>query len=154
MTDKDNLPFELSSRLGFGALCVLVLLMAASQTQAQGSVAAGQSKSAVCAACHGADGNSPNPIWPSLAGQHADYLARQIEAFQAEAQLPIRFAGVRALEAQLVEAYPGGAGRHRPGHRVATLRHLSIAQVDAVPEGVQAELWRTATAGGPRPRGT
>lgn len=69
--------------MGFSALCMLVLLMAAGQTRAQGSVAAGQSKSAVCAACHGADGNSPNPIWPSLAGQHADYLARQIEAFQA-----------------------------------------------------------------------
>lgn len=82
MAYKDILPFELSNRMGFSALCMLVLMMAADQSLAQGSVTAGQSKSAICAACHGADGNSPNPIWPSLAGQHADYLARQIEAFQ------------------------------------------------------------------------
>lgn len=83
MTDKDILPFELSNKMGFMALCTLVLLMAGGQSLAQGSVAAGQSKAAVCAACHGADGNSPNPIWPSLAGQHADYIARQIEAYKS-----------------------------------------------------------------------
>jgi cytochrome c553 len=50
---------------------------------AEGSVEAGQAKSAVCAACHGPDGNSVNPEWPSLAGQHAGYLVSQLEAFQA-----------------------------------------------------------------------
>ena len=83
MADKDILPFELSRATALRALCMLVLVLAASQSLAQGSAAAGQTKSAVCAACHGVDGNSPNPIWPSLAGQHADYLARQIEAFQS-----------------------------------------------------------------------
>jgi cytochrome c553 len=64
-------------------LCVLSLLALGGQSLAQGSAAAGQNKSAVCAACHGADGNSVNPIWPSLAGQHAEYLTRQIMAFKA-----------------------------------------------------------------------
>jgi len=32
----------------------------------------------MCAACHGADGNSMVPNWPKLAGQHAAYLERQI----------------------------------------------------------------------------
>ena len=36
-----------------------------------------------CAACHGEDGNSPNPIWPKLASQHPSYLARQIAAFKS-----------------------------------------------------------------------
>lgn len=49
---------------------------------AEGSVEAGQAKSAVCAACHGPDGNSLNPEWPSLAGQHASYIVTQLEAFQ------------------------------------------------------------------------
>jgi len=80
---KDILPNERNIGTGFRLLCLLVLATATSQTLAQGSVTAGQSKSAVCAACHGADGNSPNPIWPSLAGQHADYMARQIAAYQA-----------------------------------------------------------------------
>ncbi len=47
-----------------------------------GSVAAGQVKSAVCAACHGVDGNSITAEWPSLAGQHAAYTANQLRAYQ------------------------------------------------------------------------
>ncbi|TMH61334.1 MAG: c-type cytochrome, partial [Betaproteobacteria bacterium] len=31
--------------------------------------------STVCAACHGADGNSVSPANPSLAGQHAEYIS-------------------------------------------------------------------------------
>jgi len=48
-----------------------------------GSVDAGRAKSATCAACHGVDGNSVTPDWPSLAGQHPDYIARQLKAFKA-----------------------------------------------------------------------
>mgnify|MGYP001337451799 CR=1 FL=1 len=40
-------------------------------------------KTATCAACHGKDGNSPNGIWPSLAGQGAKYLAQQITAYKS-----------------------------------------------------------------------
>lgn len=50
---------------------------------AQGDAAAGQAKAAVCAACHGMDGNSVNPEWPSLAGQHANYTVAQLAAFKA-----------------------------------------------------------------------
>ncbi|HLF10235.1 MAG TPA: c-type cytochrome, partial [Gammaproteobacteria bacterium] len=49
----------------------------------QGSVEAGQAKSVTCTACHGADGNSAAPEWPSLAGQHASYIVRQLEAFKS-----------------------------------------------------------------------
>ena len=45
--------------------------------------AAGKAKSAVCAGCHMADGNSVNPDWPSLAGQHQAYLAKQLADFKA-----------------------------------------------------------------------
>ncbi|HET7096520.1 MAG TPA: c-type cytochrome [Casimicrobiaceae bacterium] len=37
----------------------------------------------VCAACHGADGNSPSPTNPSLAGQGAEYIALQLQHFQS-----------------------------------------------------------------------
>jgi cytochrome c553 len=37
----------------------------------------------VCAACHGADGNSPTPVNPSLAGQGAAYVALQLAHFKA-----------------------------------------------------------------------
>lgn len=38
--------------------------------------------STVCIGCHGADGNSPAAPNPSLAGQHADYLAKQLNNFK------------------------------------------------------------------------
>ncbi len=36
----------------------------------------------VCAACHGADGNSTAPVNPNLAGMPADYIARQLSHFK------------------------------------------------------------------------
>ena len=54
-----------------------------SGAQETGSAEAGQAKAGVCAACHGADGNSVNPEWPSLAGQHADYLARALQQYRS-----------------------------------------------------------------------
>lgn len=47
-----------------------------------GDAAAGQSKAMVCAACHGADGNSMNPEWPKLAGQGEGYLYKQLKEFK------------------------------------------------------------------------
>lgn len=49
---------------------------------ATGDAAAGKSKSASCAACHGADGNSVNPAWPSIAGQHPVYIENALRAFK------------------------------------------------------------------------
>ena len=45
--------------------------------------AAGEAKAALCVACHGPAGNSANPEWPKLAGQHAKYTAKQIRDFMA-----------------------------------------------------------------------
>jgi cytochrome c553 len=50
---------------------------------AGGAYAEAPAQAQVCAACHGADGNSINPIWPSLAGQNAGYLIEQMEHFKA-----------------------------------------------------------------------
>lgn len=49
---------------------------------AAGDPDAGKARAAVCAACHGMDGNSVNPEWPTLAGQHEDYIAEQLSNFQ------------------------------------------------------------------------
>lgn len=40
-------------------------------------------KAALCAACHGADGNSPSPEFPILAGQHRDYLLQALQQYHA-----------------------------------------------------------------------
>ncbi len=51
-----------------------------------GDAAAGKTKAVVCSACHGVDGNSINPLWPNLAGQHAAYLAKQMKDFRSGAR--------------------------------------------------------------------
>ncbi len=62
-----------------GSLLISTLLGTA---HAAGDPEAGKAKAASCAACHGADGNSVNPEWPKLAGQHEAYLAKQLYYFQ------------------------------------------------------------------------
>ena len=52
------------------------------ETLINGSIESGKTKSTTCAACHGADGNSINPIWPSIAGQHATYAEKQLKAYK------------------------------------------------------------------------
>lgn len=56
------------------------------QAAAEGDASAGQAKSAICAACHGADGNSMVPNWPKLAGQHTAYIVRQTALIKSGAR--------------------------------------------------------------------
>ena len=60
-------------------------------------IEAGKAKSAVCAACHGADGNSTNAAWPSLAGQHASYTYKQLNDFKAGRRNNASMTGMVAL---------------------------------------------------------
>lgn len=48
----------------------------------EGDAEAGKSKSVTCAACHGADGNSAITMYPKIAGQHADYIYKQLKEFK------------------------------------------------------------------------
>jgi cytochrome c553 len=50
---------------------------------AAGDASAGSAKTAVCAACHGPDGNSAAPTFPKLAGQGERYLEQQIHAIKS-----------------------------------------------------------------------
>lgn len=40
----------------------------------------------VCVACHGVEGNSANPDFPKLGGQHPDYLAKALRDYQSGAR--------------------------------------------------------------------
>ena len=51
--------------------------------QAAGDAKAGEAKSAACVACHGPMGNSVVPMWPKTAGQHPEYIAKQLADFKA-----------------------------------------------------------------------
>lgn len=57
--------------------------LAAACCYAAGDPTAGKSKAAVCAACHGPDGNSTNPAWPTIAGQHEEYIYKQLLDFKS-----------------------------------------------------------------------
>ena len=64
-------------------LITVLLCTAVSLNALAGDPAAGEAKAALCVACHGPAGNSANPEWPKLAGQHAKYTAKQIREFMA-----------------------------------------------------------------------
>jgi cytochrome c553 len=65
------------------AVMALVPVLAAPAALADtGDPEAGAQKAVVCGACHGMNGNSVNPEWPNLAGQHASYIAAQLELFK------------------------------------------------------------------------
>ena len=51
-----------------------------------GDAAAGATKAAVCAACHGPAGASSNPEWPKLAGQSSRYTYEQMLKFKSGAR--------------------------------------------------------------------
>lgn len=61
---------------------------------AAGDANAGQAKSAICAACHGADGNSVVPNWPKIAAQHASYLERQLGLIKGGSRPVPEMAGI------------------------------------------------------------
>ena len=55
----------------------------AGETPVKAAAAKGPaSYGAVCAACHAADGNSTIPLQPKLAGQHPEYLVKQLREFK------------------------------------------------------------------------
>ena len=61
---------------------------------ALGDADAGKSKAAICAACHSADGNSIVPNWPKIAGQHAQYLERQVTLIKGGSRPVPEMAGI------------------------------------------------------------
>jgi len=84
---------------GVGLLAAVVALPAFA---APGNAARGQTKAAACAGCHGADGNGgADPAWPRLAGQDAEYIAKQLADFKSgKRKDPIMAGMVAPLSAQ------------------------------------------------------
>lgn len=64
--------------------CGVALLTSGAAVAA--NTAAGKEKAKVCAACHGADGNSPIADNPKLAGQQADYIVKALQGYKSGAR--------------------------------------------------------------------
>jgi cytochrome c553 len=77
-------------------LIASVAALAAFGTAHAGDATAGKAKSAACAGCHGMDGNSVNAMWPKLAGQHANYIAKQLAEFKSGDRVDPTMAGMVA----------------------------------------------------------
>jgi len=75
------------------------------QAAKPGDVAAGRKKAATCTGCHGAEGVSPNPVWPSLAGQQRGYLVGALRAYKTGARRdPLMTEQAKGLsEADMIE---------------------------------------------------
>ncbi|MCP5306331.1 MAG: cytochrome c [Chromatiaceae bacterium] len=64
-------------------LSLVAVATCAGQAQAGGDPQAGKEKSAVCAGCHGADGNSVIGANPRLAGQYESYLFQALQQYKS-----------------------------------------------------------------------
>ena len=71
----------------------MLFLVATANAYAAGSIEDGEKKAQVCAGCHGADGNSPTPQFPSLAHQVPGYIAKQLAEFKSGARANAIMAG-------------------------------------------------------------
>lgn len=86
----------IASLIGAAALAALSLsahAQAAKPDLAKGAASYGQ----VCAACHAADGNSAIPANPKLAGQHPEYLVKQLQEFKAGKRANAVMSGMAAI---------------------------------------------------------
>jgi cytochrome c553 len=61
----------------------MALIATSASVIAGGDVDAGKEKATACAACNGANGVSPSPMFPTIAGQHADYLVHALKAYKS-----------------------------------------------------------------------
>ena len=74
----------ITAALAASAVSVYAQEVAPKAVAAKPDMAKGEaSYTAVCAACHGADGNSGTPANPKLAQQHPEYLIKQLQEFKS-----------------------------------------------------------------------
>lgn len=106
---------KMPPRPALGAAVILLTAVLGAPAQAGGDPQRGKEKAAVCAACHGEDGNSPTPEFPRIGGQHEDYLFQALQDYkQGRRKDPIMAAQVEALSkedmADLAAWYAGQKG--------------------------------------------
>lgn len=80
----------------FLTLSLLLLSNIAFAADFEGNANAGKTKSATCAACHGADGNSAAASFPKIAGQGAGYIYKQLQDFKSGARKDATMVGMVA----------------------------------------------------------
>ena len=98
-------------------------------TIAQGDAVAGAAASAVCAGCHGVDGVSAIPANPSLAGQGAPYLLKQLMEFKSGARNNAIMAGMVApLDETAMANLAAYYAEQTPAEGVSTEQSLKLGR--------------------------
>jgi len=75
---------------------IVAIAISMSSAQAAGDAEAGKAKAAACAGCHGTDGKGLAPGQPNLAGQNANYLAKQLREYKSGERANAIMAGMAA----------------------------------------------------------
>lgn len=88
----------MKSMLSVATVACLWLVLSAPVQAASGNIAAGKAKAGMCAGCHGADGNgvASNSLWPKLASQIPEYIAKQLTDFKSGARKDPIMSGMAA----------------------------------------------------------
>lgn len=111
------------------ALCAPLVVAAESDLIAGGDAERGKSLAATCAACHGGNGVSGNPEWPSLAQQGSRYTYEQLKAFKSgDRKNPLmsaQAAGLSEQDMRDLAAYFAGLD-YKPG--IASEDAVAIAE--------------------------
>lgn len=127
------MPVDAVMRRGGALLALLAACMPAQvQAQAQGLSAPSKARLAVCAACHGAEGEAPSPAIPSLAGQPKLFI---------ENQLVLMREGLREVLA--MQAAVAGLSDEEV---VALARHYAALPLKPAPGPLQADKQRAGAA--------
>ncbi len=67
----------------YGLALLFCSIFATNNFVSAANIDAGKSKAVFCLGCHGSNGNSKSPQYPTLAGQRAHYLEAQLKAFKS-----------------------------------------------------------------------
>jgi cytochrome c553 len=118
-----------------------------------GDAKAGKAKAATCAGCHGANGIGIMDAYPNIAGQHADYLAKQLKAFKSgERKDPVMAPMAAILSDQDmadVAAYYASFSRDgsAPAETATTTEETSTTATPVVAAPVKVEFVADAKSG-------
>lgn len=137
----------------FLTVSISFLLIASTRISiAEGNSANGKSKATACAGCHGEDGNSMMPSFPKLAGQHKDYLIKQLQAFKSGARTSAIMAPMASsLDEQAIEEISAYYAGNKIASNPAAILPVEDEDDDApekTEEQKKAELEDLKTLGG------
>jgi cytochrome c553 len=131
-------------------ISILTLALTAQTAFAQSAPAntpdlarAKQTAETVCAACHGADGNSAAATFPKLAGQHESYLLKQLRNFKSQNDKPAERinASMAPMATMLTDADMQGMARYFSQQKFKPEAAKNLATVEA-----GQKLWRAGNA--------